>query len=72
MNRAAIERVIRSQGFRPSFRPVNEHNVRVYANETENGQHSRAVGYLREIEQMTERQLVDRIHQAYARSARYG
>lgn len=72
MNRATIERVIRSQGFNPSFRPVNAHNVRVFAAEQENGQHSRAIGYLREIEQMTERQLADRIHAAYAREARYG
>jgi hypothetical protein len=70
MNRAAIERVIQAQGFKPSFRPVNEHNVRIFANEIENGQHSRAIGYLREVEQMNEWQLVDRIHTAYARKAR--
>ena len=70
MNRATIERVIQAQGFNPSFRSVNAHNIRVYANEIENGQHSRALGYLRDIEQMNERQLVDRIHQTYARRAR--
>lgn len=70
MNRATIERVILAQGFKPSFRPINEHNIRVFASERENGQHSRAVGYLREIELLNERQLADRIHAAYTRRAR--
>jgi hypothetical protein len=70
VNRATIERVIQAQGFRPSFRPVNANNIRVFATEQENGQHSRAIGYLRDIETLNERQLADRIHQAYSRRAR--
>lgn len=71
MNRAAIERVIRSQGFEPSFRRLNQYNTRVFANEVPDGRRSRAIGYLREIEPLTERQLVDRIHAAFARKVRY-
>lgn len=70
MNRATIERVIRSQGFKASFRQVNEHNTRVFANEVPDGRRSRMIGYLRNVEQMDERQLADSIHQAFARKAR--